>query len=136
MEQLARISAEEAGLPLATAHKVIKVTRPESEEDGIQWWLDLTSKGREGMVVKPLDWLVTGTRGHVHPAVKCRGRGYLENALGDRGSAAEPAQEARRQSLLVSTRASEREALAFIERVGDLCGQIPFGWPRPPSSSV
>jgi hypothetical protein len=41
-------------------------------------------------------------------------------------SAADPAQEARRQSLLVSTRASEREALAFIERVGDLCGQSPL----------
>jgi len=49
-------------------------------------------------------------------------REILEDALGDRGSAADPAQEARRQSLLVSPRASEREALAFIERVGDRRG--------------
>jgi hypothetical protein len=46
-------------------------------------------------------------------------REILEEALGNRGSAADPAQEARRQSLLVSTRASEREVLAFIERAGD-----------------
>ncbi len=45
-----------------------------------------------------------------------------ENALADRASAVDPAQEARRQSLLVSTRASEREALAFVERVGDRRG--------------
>jgi hypothetical protein len=46
-------------------------------------------------------------------------REILEGALGNRGSAADPAQEARRQSHLVSTRASEREALVFIERAAD-----------------
>ncbi len=49
-------------------------------------------------------------------------REILEDTLGKGGSASDPAQEARRQSLLVSTRASEREALAFIERVGDRRG--------------
>ncbi len=49
-------------------------------------------------------------------------REILEDALGHRESLADPAQEARRQSLLVSARASEREALAFIERVADQRG--------------
>ena len=44
-------------------------------------------------------------------------RAILEDALG--GSAVDPAEEARRQSLLVSTRPSEQEALTFIERSGD-----------------
>ena len=36
--------------------------------------------------------------------------------------ASDPAAEARRQSLLVSERDSEREALAFVEKAGDLRG--------------
>jgi predicted transcriptional regulator len=49
-------------------------------------------------------------------------REILEDALGVNESAADPAEEARRQSLLVSTRASEREALALIERASDRRG--------------
>jgi predicted DNA-binding protein len=49
-------------------------------------------------------------------------REILEDALGAgvRGTGA--AEEARRQSLLVSARASERDALALIERLGDRRG--------------
>ncbi len=49
-------------------------------------------------------------------------REILEDALGGGGSAVDPAFEARRQSLLVSTRASEREALAFMEQAADRRG--------------
>jgi len=45
-------------------------------------------------------------------------REILERALGG-GAGTDPAAEARRQSLLVSRRASEREALEFVERVAD-----------------
>lgn len=46
-------------------------------------------------------------------------REALEDAFGAAGPADDPAQEARRQSLLVSNRASEREALAFLEAAAD-----------------
>ena len=46
-------------------------------------------------------------------------REALESAFGGAGPPDDPAREARRQSLLVSGRASEREALEFIERNAD-----------------
>jgi ribbon-helix-helix CopG family protein/antidote-toxin recognition MazE-like antitoxin len=49
-------------------------------------------------------------------------REILETALGAGAPAADPAQEARRQSLLVSGRASERDALEFVEGAADRRG--------------
>lgn len=46
-------------------------------------------------------------------------RDALLSAFGDAPPADDPAREARRQSLLVSTRASEREAIEFIEASAD-----------------
>jgi hypothetical protein len=49
-------------------------------------------------------------------------REILERGLEDHEGAGDPAQEARRQSLLVSGRASEKQALAFIDRLADRRG--------------
>ena len=46
-------------------------------------------------------------------------REILERALEGGGAVLDPAAEARRQSLLVSQRASEREALEFVEEFAD-----------------
>ena len=51
-------------------------------EEGISWWKRLTDRGGEGMVVKPLDFVVRGKKGLVQPAVKCRGREYLRIIYG------------------------------------------------------
>jgi predicted transcriptional regulator len=48
-------------------------------------------------------------------------REILENALAT-GGATDPGEEDRRQSLLVSGRASEKDALRFIEHAGDTRG--------------
>lgn len=49
-------------------------------------------------------------------------REALESAFGQGPPPEDPAREARRQSLLVSGRASEREALEFIEHAADRKG--------------
>jgi predicted transcriptional regulator len=49
-------------------------------------------------------------------------RTTLENAFEGVDADEDPAREARRQSLLVSGRASEREALRFIESAADVKG--------------
>ena len=49
-------------------------------------------------------------------------REALEQAFGSVAPPEDPAREARRRSLLVSGRASEREALAFLERAADVKG--------------
>jgi protein phosphatase len=67
---------------LATAHKTTEVNDPQSVDTGIAWWKELTAKGGEGMVVKPLDFLVRGKKGLIQPAVKCRGQEYLRIIYG------------------------------------------------------
>ena len=49
-------------------------------------------------------------------------RDVIEGAFGGGAAADDPAAEARRQSLLVSGRPSEKEALRFIEGAADVRG--------------
>ncbi len=67
---------------LATPFKVVDVTDEASQGEGVRGWEELTSRGGEGMVVKPLDFVFTNRRGLVQPAVKCRGREYLRIIYG------------------------------------------------------
>lgn len=77
METLAPICRADSGLLLATEFRVVDLTDPESTSAGIGWWESLTERGGEGMVVKPIEWVVRGKKGLVQPAVKCRGKEYL-----------------------------------------------------------
>lgn len=82
MNTLAQLCSADEELLLATPYKVVDVTNPSSTEEGILWWRELTSRGGEGMVVKPFDFIVKGRRGIVQPAVKCRGPEYLRIIYG------------------------------------------------------
>ncbi len=53
-----------------------------SVAEATEWWEELTHKGGEGMVVKPLEFLVRGKKGYVQPALKVRGREYLRIIYG------------------------------------------------------
>jgi protein phosphatase len=65
-----------------TAHVTVDTTDADSEQAGAAWWMDLTERGGEGMVVKPLEFLAHGRRGLVQPALKTRGREYLRIIYG------------------------------------------------------
>ncbi|MDB5336573.1 MAG: polynucleotide kinasephosphatase, partial [Planctomycetaceae bacterium] len=82
METIAKICQQDPQLLLATEFKVVDVTDPVSEQAGIDWWTTLTGQGGEGMVVKPLDFIMRGKKGLVQPAVKCRGPEYLRIIYG------------------------------------------------------
>jgi polynucleotide kinase-phosphatase len=82
MEKLSQLCSADEALLHSTAFKTVNVTDPESEQSGIEWWLERTGKGSEGMVVKPLDWMTRGRKGLVQPALKCRGREYLRIIYG------------------------------------------------------
>ena len=82
METLAKVCRADPELLLATPYKVVDVTDPASEAEGVEWWAELTGRGGEGMVVKPLDFILRGQRGLAQPAVKCRGREYLRIIYG------------------------------------------------------
>jgi protein phosphatase len=85
MATLARLAAADdraAPLIMATATNEVRLGDEASEAAGIAWWQELTARGGEGMVIKPLDFVVRGERGLVQPAVKCRGREYLRIIYG------------------------------------------------------
>jgi protein phosphatase len=82
LETLAGVCSSDPELLLPTRYKVVDVTDPVSQDEGISWWSDLTCRGGEGMVVKPLAFLHKGRRGLAQPAVKCRGREYLRIIYG------------------------------------------------------
>jgi protein phosphatase len=82
METLAKICQPDPNFLLATPFKTIDVIDPASEEEAVRWWFELTERGGEGMVVKPLDFIARGKRGLVQPAVKCRGPEYLRIIYG------------------------------------------------------
>ena len=99
MERAAELANADPSLLLATAHRVVRLTEPESEAEATAWWESLTATGGEGMVVKPLDWLVRGRRGLVQPALKCRGREYLRIIYGPEYTAPRHLSRLRKRSL-------------------------------------
>jgi len=82
MDLLARLAGTGDAMFVATPYKIVDLDGEEDQRKAIRWWEALTSAGGEGMVVKPLQFIVKGTRGWVQPAVKCRGPEYLRIIYG------------------------------------------------------
>lgn len=81
METIAQFCQHDDVL-VATPFKVVDVTDVDEQAEATQWWVELTEQGGEGMVVKPLDFIVRGDRGVLQPAIKVRGREYLRVIYG------------------------------------------------------
>ena len=82
MESIAEICAGDTKLFMATPYKIVNLNDQTSYDEAVNWWMELTKKGGEGMVVKPFDFISTGTEGLLQPAVKCRGSEYLRIIYG------------------------------------------------------
>ncbi|WP_369392508.1 polynucleotide kinase-phosphatase [Streptomyces sp. CG1] len=86
-EQLALIDRlvehDGTGLLQTTRRLYVDTGDPESVRAGVDWWLEMTGRGGEGMVVKPVGALVRNGDGRlVQPGIKCRGREYLRIIYG------------------------------------------------------
>lgn len=81
MSELAQL-AEADPLFLATTYRAVNVLDEAECAEAAAWWEAATAGGSEGMVVKPLDFIVRGSRGLVQPALKIRGREYLRIIYG------------------------------------------------------
>jgi len=115
MDTLAKICRQDPRLLVATPHKVIDVTDPASQADGMRWWMELTARGGEGMVVKPLDFIARGRRGLEQPAVKCRGREYLRIIYGPEYTAPEHLVRLRSRGLAAKRSLALREFALGVE---------------------
>ena len=82
MQTLAKVCAADSQVLLATPHRTVDVTDLDQVAAATEWWTELTEQGGEGMVVKPLDFIASGNKGLLQPAVKCRGREYLRIIYG------------------------------------------------------
>jgi protein phosphatase len=82
MEVIARLCEAEERLLLMTPFQLVDLNDPTSCDAATAWWTDMTAAGREGMVVKPLDFIAKGRRSFAQPAIKCRGREYLRIIYG------------------------------------------------------
>ena len=115
METLRRICECDTKVMLATPFRIVDVTDEISQAEGIQWWKELTGRGGEGMVVKPLDFITQGQRGMVEPAVKCRGREYLRIIYGPEYSAPEHLERLRSRGLGAKRSLALREFSLGVE---------------------
>jgi protein phosphatase len=115
MEAVARICAADADLLLATPYQIVDVTDETSVTAGTAWWTALTERGGEGMVVKPLPFVVSGRRGLVQPAIKCRGREYLRIIYGPGYTAPEHLERLRQRGLAAKRSFALREFALGIE---------------------
>ncbi|MFE5758819.1 polynucleotide kinase-phosphatase [Streptomyces massasporeus] len=72
-----------SGLLQTTRRLYVDTADPESVRAGVDWWLEMTGRGGEGMVVKPVGAIVRDGQGRlVQPGIKCRGREYLRIVYG------------------------------------------------------
>jgi protein phosphatase len=115
MERLAGLCRHGEALLLATPHWAVDVTDAVSQVEGVRRWEEVTAAGGEGMVVKPFDFVATGRRGLVQPAVKCRGREYLRIIYGPEYTQPENLERLRSRGLAAKRSLALREFALGVE---------------------
>ena len=104
----------------------IDVTDNAAVEQASRWWEELTSKGGEGMVVKPLDFIARGPKGLVQPAIKCRGREYLRIIYGPEYTADDQLPRLRSRGLSGKRSLAAREFSLGIEALERFVAREPL----------
>ena len=115
METLSALSEMQSGILMATRYITVDLNDTESTARGIRWWEELTEKGGEGMVVKPMSFVARGRKGLVQPAVKCRGREYLRIIYGPEYTIPENLERLRARGLASKRSLAMREFALGLE---------------------
>lgn len=77
------VAAQQGSTLQGTEHLVVNLDDEASLAAAVKMWLDRTTEGAEGVVVKPHTFLVSkGERSLIQPALKVRGRDYLRIIYG------------------------------------------------------
>ncbi|MFJ8824155.1 polynucleotide kinase-phosphatase [Streptomyces sp. NPDC102467] len=112
-----------SGLLRTTRRLYVDTADPESVRSGVDWWLEMTGRGGEGMVVKPVGALVRDEKGRlVQPGVKCRGREYLRIIYGPEYTRPENLEKLRQRFLGHKRSLAIREyglGLEALDRLGE-----------------
>ncbi len=124
LAQIAKFAKFAPDLILTTAHHLVDPSNPESVATGIDWWLSLTAKGSEGMVVKPLEFIPAHRS--TQPAVKCRGQEYLRIIYGAEYTLTENLDRLRQRGLSGKRSLALREFALGIESLDRFVAQEPL----------
>ncbi len=82
LERCDRLVVADPDWFVPTGRRAVDVTDSEDQAAATAWWEELTARGGEGMVVKPMSFIARGRKGLVQPGIKCRGREYLRIVYG------------------------------------------------------
>ncbi len=126
MEQIAKVAQCDSQILMATNYKVIDLTDASSHAEGIHWWQELTKAGGEGMVVKPMDFIVQGNKGIIQPAVKCRGQEYLRIIYGPEYSSPNNLKRLRQRGLSLKRSLAMREFALGVEALERFVAHSPL----------
>jgi protein phosphatase len=126
LDNIREVCAADPGLLVATPYRVVDLGRDDDRAAAVQWWLDLTAAGGEGMVVKPLDYVTRGNKGLVQPAVKCRGREYLRIIYGPEYDAPANLERLRQRGLGAKRSLALREFALGLEALERFVGGAPL----------
>ncbi len=126
MEKLHRLAGADPEFILATPFLEVDLADSAAVEAASLWWEELTGKGGEGMVVKPLDFIARGPKGLVQPALKCRGREYLRIIYGPEYTADDQLPRLRKRGLSGKRSLAAREFALGIEALERFAAREPL----------
>ena len=81
----------------------------------VDWWRELTARGGEGAVFKPLDFVAHAGRRLVQPGIKCRGREYLRVIYGPEYTLSQHLERLRARGLAAKRQLALQEFALGIE---------------------
>ena len=126
MRQIANFCQSNEQLLLATNYKVVNLNKRSQLDTATSWWLDLTSAGGEGMVVKPRDFISYQGNKLIQPAVKCRGAEYLRIIYGLEYSLPEHLERLKQRGLGKKRSLALREFALGIESLQKFVNHAPL----------
>ncbi|NLF26087.1 MAG: polynucleotide kinase-phosphatase, partial [Deltaproteobacteria bacterium] len=126
MDEIAEFCNFDSKLLLKTPWLPVNLQDETNIQKAVDWWLELTGSGGEGMVIKPLQFIVQTKKGLIQPAVKCRGREYLRIIYGPEYTALENLQRLRARGLSSKRSLALREFALGIESLQRFVAREPL----------
>jgi polynucleotide kinase-phosphatase len=100
---------------MVTSNILVNLQVELSIQAAIDWWINLTAKGGEGMVVKPLEFIPKSKGRMIQPAMKCRGSEYLRIIYGPEYDAPENIERLKQRNVKVKRDLALKEFTLGLE---------------------
>lgn len=120
------VAADPSDLLHLTGWRTVHVDNEEECSALVDWWLEHTNAGGEGLVIKPRSVVATHEGKLVQPGVKCRGREYLRIIYGLSYTEPEQLQRLKNRRLGRKRSLALREFALGVEALEGFVGALPF----------